>query len=76
MPDEEKKEDSAETAASEETAEVKPFQNLDLRDAICFGWQKSPSEKCWYNKCLLAKKFGWSKADREGIELSVRRIFD
>ena len=40
MPDEEKKEEeeSAETAASEETAEVKPFQNLDLRNAVCFGW--------------------------------------
>lgn len=77
MPDEEKKEEeSAETAASEETAEVKPFQNLDLRDAVCFGWQKNPSEKCWYNKCLLAKKFGWSKADREGIELSLKENVD
>lgn len=76
MPDEEKKEESTETAASEETAEVKPFQNLDLRNVVCFGWQKNPSEKCWYNKCLLAKKFGWSKADREGIELSLKENVD
>lgn len=75
--DTEKKDDSADgDAESQEDEGPKPFENLDLRDAVCFGWQRSPSEKCWYNKCLMAEKFGWEKADKEGIELSLKENVD
>lgn len=69
-----KEETSAETP--EEDEQVKPFANLDLREAFCFGWEKDTKKKCWYNKALESKAIGWKKADVSGIELSLKQNVD
>lgn len=71
---EEPKEDSADEEQEDEQA--KPFANLDLREAYCFGWEKDAKKKCWYNKSLEAKAVGWKKADVPGIELSLKQNVD
>ena len=60
---EEKQTDSSE----QDDNAPKPFAQLDLREASCFGWERDPKQKCWYNKCLHAKTVGWKNADVQGI---------
>ena len=78
---EDKEENSAEKqpeddSSSDEEEQAKPFANLDLREAYCFGWEKEAKKKCWYNKCLEAKAIGWKKADTSSIELSLKKNVD
>ena len=78
---EDKEENSAEEqpeddSSSDEEEQAKPFANLDLREAYCFGWEKDAKKKCWYNKCLEAKAIGWKKADTSSIELSLKKNVD
>ena len=54
----------------------KPFAQLDLREASCFGWERDPKQKCWYNKCLHAKTVGWKNADVQGIQESLKNNVD
>lgn len=79
-PDKEKEEkiaeEPSEDVSSAGEAQVKPFANLDLREAYCFGWEKGAKKKCWYNKSLEAKAIGWKKADVPGIELSLKQNVD
>lgn len=80
-PEESKKEEDKEEETSAETPEeeeqvIKPFANLDLREAYCFGWEKDTKKNCWYNKSLEAKAIGWKKADVPGIELSLKQNVD
>ena len=69
-------EEPQEEEGEEEGEEIKPFENLDLREAYCFGWEKDAKKKCWYNKSLQAKAVGWKKADVPGIEQSLKRNVD
>ena len=59
-----------------QTEEAKPFQDLDLREAFCFGWERDAKKKCWYNKSLEAKMIGWKNADVPGIQLSLKQNVD
>lgn len=74
--EEEKSADGKEENPEAEAEGPKPFANLDLKRVTCFGWQKNPSETCWYNKCLLAQKLGWENSDKMGIELSLKENVD
>lgn len=82
MPDEEVKNKDEmtgnEDAGSQENAEEqqKPFQNLDLKKATCFGWQLGNKKNGWTAKAVLAKQFGWKNADVEGIEFSLKANVD
>lgn len=68
-------EDAADQDAKEEEQQ-KPFQDLDLREAYCFGWEKNAKKNCWYNKSLEAKAIGWKNADVQGIQLSLKQNVD
>ena len=67
---EDKEENSAEKqpeddSSSDEEEQAKPFANLDLREAYCFGWEKG--KICAKERFLFAKKgcfFSSCKANR------------
>lgn len=70
MPEDEEKKDE------ESTQETKPFENLDLREARCFGWERHNTDNGWTAKTVYAKKFGWRNADIDAIQLSLKDNVD
>ena len=62
-------------AILEDEEEVKPFENLDLRSARCFGFQ-APISTCWTALAKQADDLGWQQIDHEQLERSLAKDVD
>lgn len=52
------------------------FQNLDLREAYCFGWEPKAKDKCWYNLSVKSRTLGWKSTDVKALEQSLKQNVD
>lgn len=54
----------------------KPFENLELRKAFCFGWCPVSAGKCWANIADESVTRGWKSSDVARLDEDLKRNVD
>lgn len=54
----------------------KPFENLDLVEAFCFGWCPRKSTLCWRNIADQSVTKGWKNSDVRRLDVDLKTNVD
>ena len=54
----------------------KPFENLELRKAFCFGWCPVAAGRCWANIADESVTRGWKNSDTARLDEDLKRNVD
>jgi len=54
----------------------KPFENLDLVEAFCFGWCPAAAENCWANIADASITRGWKNTDVRRLDVDLKKNVD
>jgi len=54
----------------------KPFENLDLVEAFCFGWCTRAASACWANIADASITRGWKNSDVRRLDVDLKKNVD
>ncbi len=69
-------EDGTDGEGAPEAPAKKPFENLDLRKAFCFGWCPPRAGRCWADIAEESVTRGWRNSDVARLDDDLRRNVD
>lgn len=54
----------------------KPFENLELKEAFCWGWCTRAAELCWANIADASITKGWRNSDVKRLDVDLKKNVD